>query len=141
MAVKISNLMIMMVMGISVFMGMMSFMGELDLTYTISEPDNSSEDLADIFSGINASTTEIQSTLTGDRGWLETTFTVVFALPQTVMSALSAMASSGGKLISVATGEDMMGITVPGWVIAMIFTLIGIIIITTVVYLVMGRGM
>ena len=141
MGVKISNLMIMMVMGISVFMGMMSFMAELDLTYTISEPDNSSEDLEDIFSGINASTSEIQDTLTGDRGWLETSWNIVFALPQTVMSSLSAMATSAGKLMSVATGEDMMGITVPGWVISMIYLLIAIVIITTVVYLVMGRGL
>lgn len=138
---KISNLMIMMVMGISVFMGMMSFMGEMDDNYGISQPTNSSEDLDTIFDNINSSTTEIQSTLTGDKSWLETSWSIVFALPQTVMGTLSTMANSAGKLMSVAQGEDMVEMTIPGWVVSMIAILIGIVIITTLVYLILGRGL
>ena len=141
MAVKISNLMIMMVMGISVFMGMMTFMGEMDDNYGISQPTNSSEDLDTIFDDINSSTTSIQRTLTGDKSWLETSWSIVFALPQTVMGTLSTMANSAGKLMSVAQGEDMVEMTIPGWVVSMIAILIGIIIITTLVYLILGRGL
>ena len=141
MAVKISNLMIMMVMGISVFMGMMTFMGEMDDNYGISQPTNSSEDLDTIFDDINSSTTSIQRTLTGDKSWLETSWSIVFALPQTVMGTLSTMANSAGKLMSVAQGEDMVEMTIPGWVVSMIAILIGIIIITTLVYLMLGRGL
>ena len=141
MAIKISNVMIMMVMGMGVFMGMMTFMGELGQTYDIYEADNSSDDIQEIYENIENATTELQGTLTGDDSWLETSWNIVFALPQTAMSTLSTMANSAGKLMTVAMGDESSEVTIPGWIITMMYSLIAIIIVTTLIYLVIGRGM
>ena len=139
MATKISDVMIMSAIAISVFLGMMTFMGELETNYAITLPDNSSDNIEEIFEDMNKTSTDLQGSLTGDQSWLETSFNIVFRLPQTVTGTINTMANSAGKLLSVATGEDMQ-LPIPGWILGLIFMIIAIVIITTIFYVIIGRG-
>jgi len=140
MAVKISDLMIMTAIAIAVFMGSITVMGELANNYGVSVPESSNTHITEIYSDVNKTANELQSTMTGDKSWLETAFSVVFALPNTVTSTMVTMANSAGKLIGMATGEDML-VPIPSWVTMLVYLLIAIVITTTLVYLIMGRGM
>ena len=139
MATKISDIMIMAAIGISVFLGMMTFMGELETNYAITLPDNSSDDVEEIFEDMNKTSVDLQDSLTGNKSWLETSFNIVFRLPQVITGTINTMANSAGKLLGVATGEDMQ-LPIPGWILGMIFMIMGIIIVTTIFYVIIGRG-
>ena len=141
MATKISDVMIISIIIISVFLGMMSIMNDLDDNYPLTVPEESEDYMNEISGDINKSSTDLQSSLTGDQSWLETTFNIVFRVPQTIMSGINGIINSADELSSLTTGEDMPAIIpVPPWVSVLISSILAIIVITTLVYLIFGRG-
>jgi len=137
---SISSLGIMMVVGLSVFLGMNTVLMDMESArYNVTSFTSANDTARDILSDIEKNTTiDIQDSLTGDQGWLQTTFNIFFRLPSAVVGSLSAMSNSAGKLMGMVAGEEGY-IPMPGWITTMLAVVIGIIVITTLVYLVLGR--
>ena len=129
----------MVVIGISVFLGMFTVMSDLEIAgYNITTPTDSEEDVNTLFSNMNKTATDIETTLTGEQAWYQTAFSIFFRLPSTAISTLSTLANSAGKLMGVTMGEDS-GLPIPSWIPSMILIMIGLIVSFTLIYLVLGR--
>jgi len=136
---SISSLAIMVVIGVAVFLGMFTFMADLETAgYNITTPSESEEDVNELFEDMNATATEIENTLTGEQAWYQTAYSIFFRLPNTAISTLSTLANSAGKLIAVSMGEES-GLPIPAWIPSMLLIIIGLIIAFTAIYLVLGR--
>lgn len=137
---SISSLMIMVLAGTATFMGMFTVMEDMNTSgYNISLPDTMEDDFDSLSESMNATATDIEGTLTGDQGWLETAYSIVFRLPQSITSTLSTMSDAGSSLYGAATGPDMANVAVPPWVTTTILTFIAIIVAVTLFYVIMGR--
>lgn len=136
---SISTLAIMVVVGIAVFLGMFTFMADLESAgYNITTPTESEEDVNTLFEDMNQTATEIETTLTGEQAWYQTAYSIFFRLPNTAISTLSTLANSAGKLMGVSMGEES-GLPIPDWIPSMLLIMIGLIVTFTLVYLVLGR--
>lgn len=135
----------MVVASIAVFLGMFSFMFDLayysDGTqkYNISIPTSTEGNMTALLRNMNATARDLEGTLTGSEGWTQTLYNIFFTLPQSVVSTLSTVSSSGGKLLGIVAGDESK-IPVPDWVILVVFVLIGLVIAFTLFYMVMGRN-
>jgi len=137
---NISTLMVMVLVGTATFLGMFSFMDDMNRSgYDISLPSEMESDFDSLNTDMNKTATDITDTLSGDQSWLETAFNVVFRLPQNVISIIESMANSGTGLLGAATGEDMENLPMPSWITTVVLVFIAIIIATTIFYVVMGR--
>lgn len=136
---NISSLAMMVVMGVSVFLGMFTFMADLETSgYNITTPTESEEDVNTLFEDMNKTATDIESTLTGEQAWFQTLYSIFFRLPNTAISSLSTMANSAGKLMSISMGEES-SLPIPTWIPSMLLIMIGLIVTFTLVYLILGR--
>jgi len=136
---SILSLGVMMVLGISVFLGMNAFMEDLSRSYDIESFTDSDDTAAELLDNIEQNTTiDLQKTLTGEQGWVKTTLNIFFRFPATVVGSLATMANAAAKITGLAIGEEGY-IATPPWVPTMIATLIGIVVVSTLIYIVIGR--
>ena len=136
---NISSLAVMVVLGVSVFLGMFTFMADLETSgYNITTPTESEDDVNTLFEDMNKTATDIESTLTGEQAWFQTLYSIFFRLPNTAITSLSTMANSAGKLMSISMGEES-SLPIPSWIPSMMLIMIGLIVTFTLIYLILGR--
>lgn len=137
-----SDLMILVVVGIGVFLGLFTFMNEMDdsSAYNITVPEGTKAHMEELNQDMNDTSGNIQGAFTEEQSWIQTTFSIFFSLPGTVINSISTIANSAYKLSSMAQGADS-DIPTPSWVINLIYILVSIVIVTTIVYLALGRRM
>lgn len=136
---SISSLAIVVVVGISVFMGMFTFMSDLQSSgYNITVPTESAEDMEELFEQMNKTGTDIETTLIGEQAWYQTAYSIFFRIPNTIISTLSTIANTASKLASISYGEKS-GLPIPSWIPSMLMIMIALIVTFTLIYLVLGR--
>lgn len=141
---KISDIAILVVISLSVFLGMFYFMydiayyGDGTQKYNLTVPTSAEGNATALLREMNATARELESSLTGSQSWTQTAYNIFFSLPQSIISTTSTIANTGSKLVGIATGPEAK-MPVPDWVIIMVYVLIAIIIVTTFFYVVMGR--
>ncbi len=111
--------------------------GFVDADYSITPPGDS-ETADELMSDINTTAVEIKSSLTGEQSWVQTAFNIFFTLPNNVMSTLSTISNSAGKVISLGTNEENP-VAVPSWALYMMYTIIALMVVGSLIYLAIGR--
>ncbi len=140
---QVSSVAFMVVISLAVFLGMFSFMSDLETKgYNISATNISgSEDTVNqLVTDMNDTSVNLQDALTGEQSWTQTAYNIFFALPNTIASTISTITNAGAKMISITTGTDS-SIPTPDWVMPIAFLAIGLVIVFGLIYLVTGRNL
>lgn len=131
-------------LGIVVMVALGMFMGAYTSLYGFSqagydiEPPGGSGTAGEIMEDMETTATDLKASLTGEQSWLQTTFNIFFTLPNNVMSTLSTISNSATKMISIGVDEENP-ITVPNWALNLTYIFIAFIIISSLLYLALGR--
>lgn len=128
---KISELLIVLVIGLGVSLGMITFMSDLSQSYDITLPSSLKNESERVLYGMNETTGEIIETLSGSNqsNWVQTAYNIFFRSPVTMISTISTTTSLGTSFVSEMAGTEI-GVEggIPDWVIVMIFALIAILV-------------
>lgn len=126
------------VVSIGLFLGSYTTMyGFQQAGYSVTPMDTDGT-AEEIMEDMEDTATDLKSSLTGEQSWLQTAFNIFFTAPNSVMSTLSTISNSAGKMITLGTGEDNP-ITLPSWSLNMIFIIVAMIIVSALIYLALGR--
>ena len=142
---NIGELGIVILVSIGIFLGAFTFMEDLSFhsdgtpKYNISLPGGTAGNMTAIIRGMNATTVELQNTLTSSEGWSNTIYNIFFNLPANIVKTLADVATDATKIISIATGPDT-GLSVPGWVTMIIMTAAALVVVIGLIKLVFGGG-
>jgi len=136
----VSDLMVLTAVGIACFLGMFSLFSDIstNTSYNLTTPTGTQETVTQLQEDLNTTNTNIQKSFTQEEGWEQTAFNIFFTLPRTVISSISTMINIAYKLASTSAGSDSE-IPMPSWILPFIYIIIAIIIVTTIVYLAVGR--
>lgn len=124
--------------SIGMFMGAFTTMyGFQQAGYSVTPPtdDGSAQEIMD---NMESTATSLKTSLTGEQSWLQTAFNIFFTAPNSVMSTLSTISNSAGKMVSIGTGEDNP-MALPSWALNMIYIAIAFMIVSALIYLAFGR--
>ena len=92
----------------------------------------------EIMDNMEATSTDLKDSLTGEQSWLQTTFNIFFTMPNNVMSTLATVSNSAGKMISIGAGDDNP-IPTPSWVMPIVYISIALMVVGALIYLALGR--
>ena len=138
MEASIFTLAVVVLVSVGMFMGAFTTMyGFQQAGYSVT-PLTDEATAEEIMGDMEDTATSLKSSLTGEQSWLQTAFNIFFTAPNSVMSTLSTVSNSAGKMITIGTGEDNP-IAMPSWALNMMYIMIALIITSALVYLAFGR--
>lgn len=126
--------------AMATFLAMFTFESDLitggyNITTSFSTEDDTATEL---IRDLNSTSSDIEGALTGEQGWLQTAYNIFFTLPNTVISSVSTLANSAGKMVSMTAGEEGH-IPLPEWVLPVAYAAIALVIVFGLIYLALGR--
>ena len=140
---KISDLAVLVLVGLVIFMGGFSFMQDLSVRpdgttkYNLSLPGTTNATMYNILQNMNDTSIEIRDKLLGEKSWSIMDFGIFFTLPNTIIQTLISMANAGTSMIGIAASDES-GIGVPGWFITIVILAIFLIVVFVGIRLAMG---
>jgi len=136
---NITELSLTLMVAIICILGFTAFAVDLTASYDIELPGNLTEAAEDSLSRMNETSNQLMKTISGEeKSWVETLFTVFFALPATAIQTMGDMASTSVSLFGVAVAE--LGIDIPSWVAPTILVTVSIIVTFVLVAIVFNRS-
>lgn len=92
----------------------------------------------EIMDDMESTSDSLKDSLTGEQSWIQTTFNIFFTLPNNIMTTLSLVSNSAGKMVAIGTGDNNP-IPLPDWMLPIVYIVITMIIVSALIYLALGR--
>lgn len=134
---KISDLIIIVILGFGVISGMFVFSNDLSQSYNLTLNSNLQTEIENHVRSVNQTYTRILNETIGAGSWVSTAYNIFFTLPAELMNTLVSFTSLVTSFFAVSLTESV--IPLPSWFGLMITGLVLVVIIFTIVYMVLGR--
>lgn len=140
---NISELVVIVIVGFSVIAGFMTFTSDMHAAgYNVVVDETLNEQIETNMMNINATSSELMTTLTNANGnWLTTLYGVFFQAPATALTTMSGFVSLDMSFFGALAGVTIPGATVPAWASLAVSVFVVLTFVFVFFYVVVGRAL
>ncbi len=134
---RVSEMLILVIISFGVLSAMLTFMGDLSQSYSITVPETLQNETAAYAQRVNQTASDIIETTQTEGGWVETAYNIFFKLPASLIGTVTSSLSVTMSFFSVTMGESQL--ITPDWFIIMISIIILVTFAFAALYFISGR--